>query len=230
MPSVQCDEQAAVIRRRKGRRGDDLERRAIFALNFVQVGELSSARALEGAEIAPDTSKRPDRLLNSIPQEVMEHVPAMPFTLDQHIFLKNVRSAKRGIGGEPSGMTVEHLRPLLDSPRDHRLLHTLAEGLAQGVVFESIVDAVRLGRMAALSKPDGWGIVVGDVVRRLVSRTMAQQMSAAVESAIVPFQCALMHCTRSARIDRLGSVHNVSIDGISAFDQISRYAGWVDER
>ena len=104
--SVQCDEQAAVIRRRKGRRGDDLERRAIRALNFVQVGELSSARqALEGAEVAPgtedtlkklsDTSKRPDRLRDPIPQEVMEHVPAVPFALDQHIFLKNVRSAKQ---------------------------------------------------------------------------------------------------------------------------------------
>ena len=34
--SVQCDEQATVIRRRKGRRGDDLERRAIKALNFVR--------------------------------------------------------------------------------------------------------------------------------------------------------------------------------------------------
>ena len=72
--SVQCDEQAAVIRRRKGRRGDDLERRAIRALHFVQVGELSSARqALEGAEVAPgtedtlkklsDTSKRPDQVV-----------------------------------------------------------------------------------------------------------------------------------------------------------------------
>ena len=54
--SVQCDEQVAVIRRRKGRRGDDLERRAIRALNFVRVGELFSARqALEGAEVAPGT-------------------------------------------------------------------------------------------------------------------------------------------------------------------------------
>ena len=54
--SVHCDEQAAVVRRRKGRRGDDLERRAIRALNFVQLGELSSAsQALEGAEIAPGT-------------------------------------------------------------------------------------------------------------------------------------------------------------------------------
>ena len=80
--SVQCVEQAAVIRRRKGRRGDDLERRAIRALNFVQVGEFYSARqALEGAEVAPstkdtlkklsDTSTRPDKLRDPIPQNVM---------------------------------------------------------------------------------------------------------------------------------------------------------------
>ena len=46
--SIQCDEQAAVGRRRKGRRANDLERRAIRALNFVQVGELSSARSVGG--------------------------------------------------------------------------------------------------------------------------------------------------------------------------------------
>ena len=81
--SSQCDEQAAVGHGRKGRQGNDLERRPIRALNFVQVGELSSARqGLEGAETAPgnddtlnqlsDTSKRPDRLPG--PQKVMEHV------------------------------------------------------------------------------------------------------------------------------------------------------------
>ena len=131
-------------------------------------------------------------------------------------------------------MTVEHLRPLLDSPGDHRLLHTLAEGLAQGAVPESIVDAVRLGRMTALSKPDGGvrGIVVGDVIRRLVSRTMAQQMSAAVESATIPFQYALStragcECIAHA-LQGLTDVDPnttiISIDGISAFDQISRAA------
>ena len=35
------------------------------------------------------------------------------------------------------------------------------------------------------------GIVAGDVVRRLVSRTIAQQLSAAVETATAPHQCAL---------------------------------------
>ena len=88
-----------------------------------------------------DTSKRPDRLLDPI------RMSTVPFTLDQHIFLKNVRSAKRGVAGGPSGMIVEHFRPLLDSPRP-----------------ESLVDAVRLGTITALSKPDGGArsIVVGD--------------------------------------------------------------------
>ena len=42
---------------------------------------------------------------------------------------------------------------------------------------------VRLGRLTALSKPDGGvrGIIAGDVVRRLVARTMSQQLSPAVE-------------------------------------------------
>ena len=131
-------------------------------------------------------------------------------------------------------MTVEHLRPLLDSPRDHRLLHTLAEGLAQGVVPESIVDAVRLGRMTALRKFDGGvrGIVVGDVIRRLVSRTVAQQMSATVESATAPFQytlstragCECIAHALEGLTDLDPNTTIISIDGISAYDQISRAA------
>ena len=243
--SMQCDEEAAVSRRRKGRRSNDSEQRAIRALNFVQVGELSAARqALEGAEIAPgnddtlkqlsDTSKRPDRLRDPIPPEVMEYVPTMPFELDETMFLKNVRSAKRGIAGGPSGMTVEHLRPLLESSRDHRLFCTLAESMARGMLPQPIVEAIRLGRMTALRKNDGGvrGIVTGDVVRRLVARTMAQQMGKTVESATAPFQYALStragcECIAHALqglcdVDPNATI--ISIDGISAYDQISRAA------
>ena len=112
-----------------------MEHRATRAFNLIQVGELSSAReALEGAEIAPgtqetlskltDTSKRPDRLRDPIPREVIEHAPTRP--LEEDVLFKNLRSAKRGTAGEPSGMTVEHLRPLLDNVSDLRLFHLLA--------------------------------------------------------------------------------------------------------
>ena len=90
-------------------------------------------------------------------------------------------------------MTVEHLRPLLDSVSDLKLFHSMAEGLARGAVPGVIVEALRVGRLTALRKPCGGvrSIEAGDVVRRLVSRTMAQQLGAAVESATAPFQYAL---------------------------------------
>ena len=52
---------------------------------------------------------------------------------------------------------------------------------------------IRLGRITALQKPSGGvrGIVVGDIFRRLVARTIAQQMSDVVEAANAPYQCGL---------------------------------------
>ena len=102
------------------------------------------------------------------------------------------------------------------------------------MVPQPIVDAIRLGRMTALSKPDGGvrGIVTGDVVRRLVARTMAQQLSDAVESGTAPFQYALStragcECIAHAlqglsELDPNTTI--ISIDGIGAYDQISRAA------
>ena len=51
----------------------------------------------------------------------------------------------------------------------------------------------RLGRLTALSKPDGGvrGIIAGDVVRRLVAKTTSQQLSPAVERATRPHQHAM---------------------------------------
>ena len=61
--------------------------------------------------------------------------------------------------------------------------------LAVGQVPDSVLD----GRIKALSKPDGRvrGIVLGDIFRRLVARTIAKQMAEKVEAATAPFQYAL---------------------------------------
>ena len=73
--------------------------------------------------------------------------------------------------------------------------------------------------MTVLSKPDGGvrGIVTGDVVQRLVARTMAQQMGKAVEAA-TPIRI-LQGLTDA---DERATV--ISVDGVSAFDLISRGA------
>ena len=109
-----------------------------------------------------------------------------------------------------------------------------ARVLAVGEVHHEVMKAIRLGRMTALSKPDGgvWGIVVGDFLHRLVARTLAQQFSQAVLEATSPFQFALStragteavtHALQAlTRIDENATV--VSIHGVGAFDLISRNA------
>ena len=69
----------------------------------------------------------------------------------------------------------------------------MAKQVAQGRITPTVIEASRMGRMTAVRKANGGvrGIVVGDVVRRLVVRTMAQQLAPQVESATARFQYAL---------------------------------------
>ena len=106
--------------------------------------------------------------------------------------------------------------------------------VSTGNVPAPILEGIRLGRMTALKKPDGGvrGIVVGDIVRRLVARTMAKQVSKQVEAPTAPFQCALSTkagCECVAHIlqcvtDEDPEATVISIDGVGAYDLISRTA------
>ena len=91
-----------------------------------------------------------------------------------------------------------------------------------------------MGRITALRKEDGGvrGITVGDILRRLVARTTAQQISKVVEESTAPYQYALstkVGCECVAHIvqaltDSDESATVVSVDGIGAFHLISRNA------
>ena len=154
------------------------------------------------------------------------------FNLDGDRFLRNLRSARRGAAAGPLGMTVEHLQPLLDHSKDAKRFHQVAELLSRAKVPALVRDAVRLGRLTALQKPNGGvrGIVAGNIVRPLVARTMSQQLMKDVERATAPFQYALStrtgcECIAHAfqgitELDPRSTV--MSIDGINAYDFISR--------
>ena len=90
-------------------------------------------------------------------------------------------------------MTVEHLRTLLDSVKDQQLLCKLAQQVAVAGITPTVVEPIRMGRMTALRKTNGGvrGIVIGDVFRRLVARTMPQQLGPQVEARTAPYQYAL---------------------------------------
>ena len=101
------------------------------------------------------------------------------------------------------------------------LFFRAAEMLARGEVPDGVASIIRRGRMTALQKPAGGvrGIVAGDIVRR---------SSAALWSR--PRHHSSTHCqlaqVASAWLQALSEVDEratiISIDGISAYDLISR--------
>ena len=239
--AIESTEIVAIAQRRGQRQqGDDVGKRAERAQSFVLMGEISSGRqALEGEAVAPgteatlnlleDAERRHPVPLIEVPRGLMEHMPAADFGLDQDKIAGNLRSSRKRAGPGLSGMTSEHLRPLLSKPDDVHLLFRMGEQLARAQVPNVLIDAIRMGRMTALSKPDGGvrGIVVGDIMRRLVGRTTAQQINPIVERFTAPFQgtepgteCVAHALQALTETDPEATV--MSLDGISAFDLISR--------
>ena len=175
--SIAHDEEASLLasRKRRTQNHNDLEHRVNRAMTRIQLGELSAGRmVLEGADLAPGTEatltqlrRRPARPQDPLPPEIAHFEPASLFSLDKDKFAANLRSSRRGTAGGPSGMTNEHLRPLLDNPRELHLFFRVAELLARGQVPENVASVLRKGRMTTLQKPGGGvrGIVAGDVVR-----------------------------------------------------------------
>ena len=201
---------------------------------MTMMGELSAARqALESAGLAPgdmntlNASRNPARRSAApreppLPEMMMMMTPARPFDLDDDNFCRNLRSARRGAAPGPSGMTCEHLQPLLESDRDSGLLCQVSNLLARGHVPPTGLQVFRLGRVTALKKADGGvrGIVVSDVLRRLA------------EKATAPFQYALRTragCECVSHVlqtltDLDPSATILSVDGVGAFDLVSHNA------
>ena len=140
-----------------------------------------------------DETKRPSRPREPLPRGVVDHAPVTPFDLDEKLLFRCLRSSRRGAAAGPSGMTTEHLRPLLDELSSMQVLFKAVEVFARTEIPDTVIQMVKMVRLRALSKPDGGvrGIVAGDVFRRLVARTMPQQLSTAVSAATAPHQYAL---------------------------------------
>ena len=130
----ECAAQAhrSSVRRRRRHRSDDVRDRASRALRLAQLGELSAARqALEGAQLAPgdlttlraltDPDRRPPVPREPLSEEVATAQPVTPFESDPLEFLLCLRTARRDAAQSPSGMTSDHLFPLLESDHDSNL-------------------------------------------------------------------------------------------------------------
>ena len=224
----------ALGQRRRRIPPDPVEHRAERADNLIQMGDLSAARqALDGDPVAPgnhatlralrDPQRRPQAPRGPLAPKLIGFQPTALVELEQDRLLKNLRSARRGAAGGPSGMTADHVRPLLDSERDAESFCRMCEEFARAQVSDEVVQALRMGRMTALHKSSGGirGIVVGDFIRRLVARTLARQLNPAIEQATSPFQFALATKSGCESIDIAQALTDLdanatllSVDGI----------------
>jgi len=162
-----------------------LQQRLERAAALAGLGELSAAAsALTSAPLAPgdedtrrqlqDPARRPREPYG--PLSIPDPPPGLGrFRLKRSLFLGNVRGARRGAAAGPSGASAEHLRIMLDDELCSGLLYGAARELAAASVPDDILEGMRLGRMVALRKPDGRvrGLVMSDVFRRIVARTIA---------------------------------------------------------
>ena len=143
--------------------------RAERAHRLIQVGELSAARqALEGDPPAPGHNatlrllRDPDRR-PAAPRGPLAPVdgtsPDSLVDLEKDRLLKNLRSARRRAAGGPSGMTAEHVRPVLDSERDGVFLAHVWE-FARAGTLDEVVQALRIDSTAEAfrwsARDGGW--------------------------------------------------------------------------
>ena len=220
--------------RRRRTQPDTVTKRVERAEILVCLGEISAARhALEGSPVAPGT----EETLNAL-----RDVDRRPPLLRGDQSSKSFQSS--GVGTRMSSSTIcephvgeqqEALRACATSICAHfstmlRIAPSsfeISKAFAQAKLPEEIVFVLRMGQ-----KANGGirGIVVGDVIRRLVAKTLAKQFVTRFEDATKPFQYALSTragCESIAHVvqvmtDRDPNFTVLSIDGVGAFDLVSR--------
>ncbi len=206
----------------------------------VRLEELSKARqALTSGALAPGTDatlqellSRPRELVTEIPDEVLAFEPDVPLDFAFKLFARALKAAPRGSSGGPGETTNELLKVALDDEDTATLLHGAALRLARAQIPTTIADAFMSARMTALLKNNGRvrGIATGTAFRRLVAGCVARTIGPSVEDACKPYQYALStragtecvgHLFRAAT-DMDGDLCVLSIDGVGAFDHVSR--------
>ena len=76
-----------------------------------------------------------------------DHQTTEAFSIDSELFLRSVRVSKKGAAGGLSGMTMEHLRPLLETPTNSELLCIFGQELAEASAPASVVNVLKRSRI-----------------------------------------------------------------------------------
>ena len=237
---VQAHQQATVTS--VPTRGDEADK-IRKAVKLVEEGELShAARMLYASELAPgsqatldelrDPALRPQAPQEDLPENIGSYVPATPVTLDKQVFGDVLREARRGVSSGMFGNRNEYLKLCLEDDVAFNALYDVSQLLARALVPEEITEALRISGLTALLKPNRRirGISAADTFRRLVTKCLARQHQNLLRQCVWPDNFGL--CDRSgtdmvAHLLRYVTDEDptkvvLSIDGVGAFDHISR--------
>ena len=138
-------------------------KRAARAEMFIHMGELSSARqALVGEVVAPGNQV--------VYKQVTDGLHNREIRCPMRSCISSRRSVSismrtRSVGTSGHGMSREHLRPLQEDVRGMKLFQIWLLFLPKHKIPETATQLIRVGRLTALSTPEGrvQGIMVGDV-------------------------------------------------------------------
>ena len=137
--------------------------------------------------------RRPQQPYHEPDPAITNFEPDDPLHIQRHLLISLLRRTRRGAVPGPSGLTGEALRFVLDDEEATTRFVQVAECLARGQVPVAVSELLGLGRMVALPKANGGvrGLVIGDLLRRVVARALAQMFSHQFQSACSPWQFAL---------------------------------------
>ena len=134
-------------------------------------GEVSSTCHALDEPVVPRTQSGAHQSRTTQCQNFCRTQAETPFMLDKAKLLKKLKCGVQ----QQSGMTADHLKDVLENQRDSNCSTT----------------SVSVGEGCKKNNGGIRGIVAGDLLRRLVARTMAQQLGPAMERPTAPFQHAL---------------------------------------
>lgn len=216
------------------------------------LGKAVTTLSSEGVHCVTDAvtemlfSKNPQSVPSSDVENIVAHDEKPELRIDpfsDHEIISTVRSFARGTAGGGSGLTINHLREMLDMPTSES-----ASGLASGLSkvatrFESgdmpdcIISWVASARLTPLVKRDGGvrPVAIGETLRRIISSTLNVRVKKWAIAYLMPLQVgvgipsgceAVVHAARCIE----NHIHDDSRYGLlkvdlpNAFNLISRSA------
>ena len=141
----------------------ELDQILLKASKLIEQGELShAARLLSSNGIAPgnletlrqltDPLLRPPAPLHPIPPDIANYRPSETVELDKRLFVRNLRTARRGLSPGLGGFRNEHLKHALQDQACLDRLHAVAQKFAEADVPSVIVRAMRMCKLTAIKK------------------------------------------------------------------------------